>query len=101
MLGAVFLREAHSAVPAAWREAAVRAALASVNHGMTIGVVSAAAKELTQDVLKTMLLQKLKLASATLLAGCLIAWGASAALVSLAQGALEEGGRELRFACST
>ena len=83
MLGAVFLREACSAVPAAWGEATVRAALATVNHSMTVGVVSAAAKELTQEVLEIMLLQKLKLASATLLAAGLIAWGASAALVSL------------------
>jgi len=85
MLGAVFLREARSAVPAAWGEATVRAALATVNHGMTVGVVSAAAKELTQEVLRIMLFQKLTLASATLLAAGLIAWGASAALVTLSQ----------------
>ena len=83
MLGAVFLREARAAVPAAWGEATVRAALATVNHAITVGVVSAAAKELTQEVLRIMLLQKLTLAAATLLAAGLIAWGASAALVSL------------------
>ena len=83
MLGSVFLREARAAVPPAWSEATVRAALATVNHSITVGVVSAAAKELTQEVLRIMLLQKLTLASATLLAAGLIAWGASAALVSL------------------
>ena len=84
-LGAVFLREARAAVPAAWGEATVRAALATVNHSMTVGVVSAAARELTREVLRIMLLQKLALASATLLAAGLIAWGASAALVTLGQ----------------
>ena len=83
MLGSAFLREARVAVPPAWSEATVRAAQATVNHTITVGVVSAAAKELTQEVLRIMLLQKLTLASATLLAGGLIAWGASAALVSL------------------
>ncbi len=48
---------------------------------MTVGVVSAAARELTQEVLRIMLVQKLTLATATLLAAGLIAWGASAALV--------------------
>jgi RNA polymerase sigma factor (sigma-70 family) len=82
-LGAVFLREAQAAVPAAWSEATVRAALATVNHTMTVGVVSAAATQLAQEVFKVMLLQKLKLGSATLLAAGFIAWGASAALVSI------------------
>ncbi len=85
MLGAVFLREARAAVPAAWSEATVRAALATVDHAITVGIVSAAAKELTQELLRIMLLQKLILASATLLALGLIAWGASAARISLSQ----------------
>ena len=42
-LGAVLLAEARAAVPAAWSEATVRAAVATVNHTMTVGVVSAAA----------------------------------------------------------
>jgi RNA polymerase sigma factor (sigma-70 family) len=82
-LGAVFLGEARAAVPAAWSEMTVRAALAAVNHTMTVGVVSAGAKELTQEVLRIMLLKKVTLASATLLAAGLIVWGASVALVSL------------------
>ena len=85
-LGAVFLREARAAVPAAWSEATVRAAVAVVNPTMTVGVVSAAAQQLAQEVFKIMLLQKLTLASAALLAAGLIAWGASAALVSLKDG---------------
>ena len=56
-----------------------------MNHAVTVGVVSAAAQQLAQEVFKVMLLQKLKLASATLLMAGLIAWGASAALVSLGQ----------------
>ncbi|HEX3450033.1 MAG TPA: sigma-70 family RNA polymerase sigma factor, partial [Isosphaeraceae bacterium] len=85
MLGAVFLREAHSAVPASWSEATIRAVLAGVNQGISTGVVSAAAEKLTDEVLRIMLVQKLTLGSATLLAAGLIAWGASAALVSLAE----------------
>ena len=84
-LGAVLLREARAAVPAAWSEATVRAAVATVNPTMTVGVVSAAAQQLAQEVFKIMLLQKLTLASAALLAAGLIGWGASAALVSLGQ----------------
>jgi RNA polymerase sigma factor (sigma-70 family) len=84
-LGAVFLREARAAVPAAWSDATVRAAIATVNHTMTVGVVSAAATQLAQEVFKVMLLQKLKLTSVTLLATGLIVWGASAALVSIGQ----------------
>ncbi len=82
-LSAVFLREARAAVPAAWSDATVRAALATVNHTLTVGVVSAAATQLAQEVLKVMLLHKLKLGSASLLAAGVIAWGASAALVSI------------------
>jgi protocatechuate 3,4-dioxygenase beta subunit len=84
-LGAVLLREARAAVPAAWREATVRAALATVDHTVTVGVVSAAGKALAQEVLKVMLIRKLTLGSATLLAVCLIGWGTSAALVALGQ----------------
>jgi RNA polymerase sigma factor (sigma-70 family) len=78
-LGAVFLREAQAAVPSAWREASLRAAVGTLNHTMTIGVVSATAQQLAQEVFKVMLLQKLTWASATLLAAGLIAWGASSA----------------------
>ena len=84
-LAVVFLREAQAAVPAAWSEATVRAALATVNHSITVGVVSAAANQLAQEVFKVMLFQKLRLGSATLVAAGLIAWGASAALVSKGQ----------------
>jgi RNA polymerase sigma factor (sigma-70 family) len=84
-LGTVLLREARAAVPAAWSEATVRAALATVNPTMTVGVVSAAANQLSQEVFKLMLLQKLTVTAATLLAIGLIAWGASAALVRLSQ----------------
>jgi RNA polymerase sigma factor (sigma-70 family) len=84
-LGAVLLREARAAVPPAWREATVRAAVATANPTMAVGGVSAAAQQLAREVFQVMLLQKLTLASATLLAAGLIAWGASAAWVSLEQ----------------
>ena len=73
-LGAVLLRKARAAVPAAWSEATVRAAVAVVNPTMTVWAVSPAALKLTQEVFKVMLLQKLTMASLTLLAAGLIAW---------------------------
>jgi RNA polymerase sigma factor (sigma-70 family) len=82
-LGPALLRQARVTVPPAWGEATVRAALATVNQSITVGVVSAGAKELTREVLRLMLLQKLTMASATLFAAGVIALGASAALVSL------------------
>ena len=57
MLSAVLLREARIIVPSAWREATVRAALATADHAMAAGVVSAAAKQWTREVLDVMLLQ--------------------------------------------
>jgi len=80
MLGAVFLREARAAVPPAWCELTVRAALATVNHAAAAGAVSTAAYKLTQEVFKIMLLQKLKLASSALITVGVTAWAASAAL---------------------
>jgi RNA polymerase sigma factor (sigma-70 family) len=82
MLGTVVLRESLAAVPPAWAEATVRAALAIVNESITIGVVSAAATKLSHEVLKMMMFQKLKLFSAAILGVGLMAWGASAALIS-------------------
>ena len=84
-LGAALLREARAAVPAAWNEATVRAAVAVVNPTMTAWAASPAAQQLAREVYKIMLLKKLTSASAALLAAGLIGWGASAALVSLGQ----------------
>jgi len=81
-LTAVFLREARTVVPSAWCESTVRAALVTVHHAATAGAISTATYKLTEEMLKVMLLQKLKLASATLLGAGLLAWGASAALIS-------------------
>jgi RNA polymerase sigma factor (sigma-70 family) len=81
-LGTVFLREAQTAVPPVWSKATVGAAMDLVNHTITPGTVSAAAGSLTHEVLKIMLLQKLKLASAALLGAGLMAWVATAALIS-------------------
>ena len=83
VLRSAFLRAAHVVVPPAWGQATVRAALAAVDHSLTVGVVSAAAKELTREVLRIMSVQKLTFVTAVLLAAGLIAWGASANLVSL------------------
>ena len=85
VLGTVLLREARAAVPAGWSEATVRAALATVNPTMTVGVVSAAAHQLSQEVFELMLLRKLAVTAATLLAAGLIAWGAWTAVVGLSQ----------------
>ena len=68
MLGAVFLREARVAVPASLNESTVRAALDLVHHTIAAGTVSAAARALTQEVVKMMLFQRLKWVSAALLA---------------------------------
>ena len=82
-LGALLLREAQTAIPAAWCEATVRAAVATVNHTVTVGVVSAAAQQLAREVFHVTLIRKLSWTSATLLAASLIGWGASAALIAL------------------
>ena len=84
-LGALLLRKARAAVPAAWRRATVRAAVATVNPTMTVGVVSTAAQQLAQQVFQAMLLRNLAWATAMLLAAGLMACAASAALVSLSQ----------------
>ncbi len=67
-------------MPAAWSEATVRAALATVNNAITAAAISAAAEELTQEVLRIMLLQKVKLVSVALLGAFVCVWGASATL---------------------
>ena len=82
MLGAVFLRKARATVPPAWKEATVRAALDILNHAVGVGLGSMAAQSLTREVLKTMLLQKLKLASAALITAGVTVWAASATLIS-------------------
>ena len=94
MLGALGIRAAAPSCRPPGGKTTVRAALATVNQSITVGVVSAGAKELTREVLKIMLLQKLTLASAALLAAGLITWGASAALVSLGQEPAEDRSRE-------
>ncbi len=90
MLGTVLLGEARAAIPAGWSEATIRAAVATVNPTMAVGVVSSAANRLSQEVFKLMLLQKFIVAAATLLAAGLIAWVAAAALVGLSQKPLQE-----------
>ena len=82
MLTAVLLREAQITVPAAWTESTIRAALDTVNYGINLGVISAAARELTREVLKIMLLRTLTFAVAALLAAGMIGWGVSTAFVS-------------------
>src|SRR5262245_15266711 len=74
-LGAVLQCEVRAAVPAAWCEATLRAAVATVNRTVTVGVVSAAAQQLAREVCQVMLLGQLAWASATLLAAGVIAWG--------------------------
>lgn len=52
-----FLSKARSAVPAALSDATVQAALATASQSLTVGVVSAEAKELTPEVLRTIALR--------------------------------------------
>ena len=82
ILGAVFLREARVAVPAAWRETTVRAAWATVENIVAPGTASVAALSLTKEVLKIMMLQKLKPISLGLVGSGVMAWATSAALIS-------------------
>jgi RNA polymerase sigma factor (sigma-70 family) len=84
-VGVILLRETRAAVPAAWGDATVRAAPAAVDHGATGGVVSAAAQDLTREVLRAMLLEKYCLAGAAILMAGLLALGASAAPVPLGE----------------
>jgi hypothetical protein len=63
----------------------VRAALTTLNHTIAVGVVSGAAHQLSQEVFKLMVFQRLRVRAATVVAGGLIAWGASVALVRLSE----------------
>ena len=76
VMTAVRLREAGTVIPPAWRDATIRAALDLLNSTVAAGVVSAAAQSLTHEVLKTMFVQKLTIASAALLGAGLMAWAA-------------------------
>jgi RNA polymerase sigma factor (sigma-70 family) len=79
---AVRLRESGAVIPPAWREATMQAALDLVDPTVSAGTSSAAAKSLTDEVLKIMLFQRLAIASVTLLGAGLLGWAASAALIS-------------------
>jgi RNA polymerase sigma factor (sigma-70 family) len=81
LLGAVFL-ESRVMVPAAWQEATVRTALDILDQTVAVGSVSLAAQSLTREVLKTMFVRKLTIASAALLGAGLMAWAAAAAIIS-------------------
>jgi RNA polymerase sigma factor (sigma-70 family) len=74
-MGALFLREARAAVPAAWRETTIQAALAAANHAAIAGAVSAAASELTGEALNTMFLSNLKTISLFALLGVAVVSG--------------------------
>jgi RNA polymerase sigma factor (sigma-70 family) len=82
MLGVAFASEARAAVSPALIHATVRTAVATVNHSVTAGIVSATAQALTQEVLGTMLLQKITVASTALIGAGLLAWGASAVMLT-------------------
>jgi RNA polymerase sigma factor (sigma-70 family) len=82
VLAAVRLRDAGMVVPQAWRKSTLQAAVDLVNSTAGAGAVSAVAQTLTHEVLKMMFVQKLTFAGAALLGAGLMAWAASAALVS-------------------
>lgn len=87
MLGAALLRESLTPLPPSLGQSTIRAALATVDHTLPAGAVSAAATRLTHEVLRMMLFRQIKLIAATLLGAGLLAWGASAAFVPLADDA--------------
>ncbi len=80
-LGALFLREARSAVPPAWQEATVRAALDLVQHTATAGML-AAAPRLAARTWRRMMMTRTLVAAAVLL---------SAGLAGLVAGAFIRG----------
>jgi RNA polymerase sigma factor (sigma-70 family) len=82
ILSVMIVREARASLPMALNERTVRAALDVLNHTVTAGAVSNAAQSLTQEVLKIMMIQNLKLFPVALLCVGLMAWGTSAAWVS-------------------
>jgi RNA polymerase sigma factor (sigma-70 family) len=82
VLAAVRLREMETGIPPAWREATLRAALDVLNSTVAAGTVSAAAQSLTHEVLKTMFVRNLAIATATVMGGGLMAWAAAGALVA-------------------
>src|SRR5262249_50576256 len=65
-----------------WRETTVRAALATAEKVVMSGAASVAAQSLTNEVLKPMMLQNLKLLSLVLGGAGLMAWATTAALSS-------------------
>ena len=83
ILAAVLPPRGGAVVPPAWRESTVRAALDLVNSTAGAGAVSAAAQSLNpRGAQDRCSLQKLTIAAAALLGAGLMAWAASAALVS-------------------
>jgi RNA polymerase sigma factor (sigma-70 family) len=81
MMAAVRVREAGMSVPPAWRETTLRAALGFLDP-TTAGAASAAAQSLTREVLHAMCARQLIVASTALVGAGLMAWAASAGLVS-------------------
>ena len=67
--------------PAGLARATIRAALDPLNSTVAAGAVSAAAQSLTDEVLKTMFVQKLAIASAALLGAGLMAWAVGLVLL--------------------
>jgi len=82
VITAMRLHDAETVIPPAWREATIRAAQDLLNPTVATGVVSAAAQSLTDEVLKTMFVQKLTLALAGLLSAGVMAWAAAAVLTT-------------------
>ena len=82
VLEAVFLREARAAVPPAWKpRPSARHWTPSVPPSPP-GPSRPRPESLTQEVLEAMFFQKLTIASAALIGAGLMAWAASAALIS-------------------
>ena len=76
MIGALLSREASAAVPAAWRETAIRAALAAAEHVTTACAVSSAAGDLASEALRSMFLCNVRTTLVATIACLAVATGA-------------------------
>jgi RNA polymerase sigma factor (sigma-70 family) len=82
MIGMLMLHEARIAVPPAWSESAVRAALAARDHGAIAGLVSASACALVSRMVAITALRRLTMAFALLTGVSLAAWTVCAMLAA-------------------
>ena len=86
LMAELFRPDALDVVSEALSESTARAALAAVSHDSATGAISNSARALAYEMLKTMVIRKLVLASLAFLGVGLVAWAASTELVSRVDG---------------